>query len=53
MKGTLFLFVVTLLLGVWVGLSTEQSLMDRQAITHHAAHYDPQTAAFKWNDEKP
>lgn len=24
---------------------------NKDAITHHAAHYDPQTGAFTWNDE--
>lgn len=25
---------------------------EKQAVTHHAGHYDEQTGAFKWN-EKP
>ncbi len=24
----------------------------REVIAHHAAHYDPQTGAFTWNDEE-
>lgn len=26
---------------------------EHDCVKHHAAHYDPQTATFKWNDEKP
>lgn len=47
-------FMIGFMIGAICGLfcvATTTNDFHSQAIKHHAAHYDPQTAEFRWNDE--
>jgi uncharacterized iron-regulated membrane protein len=44
-------WVVVLIATVFAAVSGNERHWQRAAIQHNSAHYDPKTAAFKWNDE--
>ena len=33
------------------GSAIDRNYFEKQAIAHHAAHYDSQTGMWQWNDE--
>ena len=44
-----FFLFLAFMFGVGIGDYISIGLSYRDAIQHHAAHYDPQTGAFTWN----
>lgn len=54
MKEELAIGVVSMLLGLVIGGFIAGNLaregLQRAAINHNAAHYDPRTGAFTWNE---
>jgi hypothetical protein len=43
--------IVSFLLGACWGESMAINRWQTEAVKHGAAHYNPQTAAFEWNDQ--
>ena len=45
--------VMGFIIGVLVGIGLDTTVSSKDAIAHHAAHYDGQTGKFTWNEEDP
>lgn len=56
-KGFIFSAIIAAGIAFFAGTFAEAYLerikWKGEAVRHHAAHYDSQTAEFIWNDEQP
>lgn len=53
MKSDLAIMLVgVLLIGLSFGIAIGQLAMQCDAVKHNAAHYNPKTAAFEWNEPR-
>ena len=50
--GGVFVGAAVVLAVVLIVDGVAPTIPTRDAIAHHAAHYDTQTGAFTWNDEE-
>jgi hypothetical protein len=55
MKTDAISFVIGMIFGAFIGMvvvmNVDNSIYHKLAIQHKSAHYDAQTAQFRWNDE--
>lgn len=49
--GSFFLMLIAFIGGLFAGDVGGGVRVQQQAIEHNAAHYDPRTGAFTWNEE--